>query len=173
MYQRISFLLLQKMNGATPLIQNPHICIMMIRTQFERKERMLSLATSLGTIIFFRRGVPNSFKKIGVNKIATPLFRQQKFYDPITDTPYPLNRLNWLKSVFLNKINTLSVVILWLPTFWSLKKKKKLCPPIFLSKNLMTPSIFGTPIPKIKKMIAHTLFLFSYKVRLLLVNKWF
>ena len=26
-----------------------------------------------------------------------------------------------LKSVLLNKINTLSVVILWLPTFWSLK----------------------------------------------------
>ena len=36
-----------------------------------------------------------------------------------------------MKSVFLNKINTLSVVILWLLAFWS-------------SKILWPPSIFGT-----------------------------
>ena len=35
-----------------------------------------------GTIIFFGRvGVPN-LQKVSVNKIATPLFRQQKFHDP-------------------------------------------------------------------------------------------
>ena len=49
-----------------------------------------------------------------------------------------------MKSVFLNKINTLSVVILWLPTFWS---SKILWPPYFSFQKFMTPSIFGTPLP--------------------------
>ena len=47
----------------------------------------------LGGWHFLRKGVPN-LQKVGVDKTATPLFWQQKFYDPpITDTPYPLNRL--------------------------------------------------------------------------------
>ena len=41
-----------------------------------------------------------------------------------------------LKSVFLNKINTLSVVILWLPTFWS---SKILWPPYFSFQKFKTP----------------------------------
>ena len=45
-----------------------------------------------GAGIFFGRGLPN-LQKVGVDKTATPLFRQQKIYDPITDTPFPLNRL--------------------------------------------------------------------------------
>ena len=43
---------------------------------------------------------------------------------------------------FFYKINTLSVVILWLPTFWS---SKILWPPYFSFQKFMTPSIFGTP----------------------------
>ena len=34
-----------------------------------------------GAGIFFGRGVPN-LQKVGVDKTATPLFRQQKFYEP-------------------------------------------------------------------------------------------
>ena len=37
-----------------------------------------------GATIFFWREVPN-LQKVSVNKIATPLFRQQNFYD----TPWP------------------------------------------------------------------------------------
>ena len=86
-----------------------------------------------GAVIFFGRGVPN-LQKVGINKTATPLFRQQKFYDP----PYhrytlpPKQAKIVLKSVFL--INTLSVVILWLPTLWS---STILWPPVYLGP---TPS---------------------------------
>ena len=34
-------------------------------------------------------GIPN-LQNVGVNKIATPLFRQQNYHDPTTKTPYPL-----------------------------------------------------------------------------------
>ena len=44
------------------------------------------------------------------NKIATPLFRQQKFLTPpITDTPYPQTAKSYW-NVFLNKINTVSSI---------------------------------------------------------------
>ena len=96
-----------------------------------------------GAIIFFGREVPN-FPKVGINKTVTPLFPSR----------YTLPRKQAkivLKSIFLNKINTLSVVILWRPTFWL---SKILWPPLFfLSKKLwLPPCIYGTPIPK--KMIA-------------------
>ena len=94
-----------------------------------------------GAGIFFGREVPN-LQKVVVDKTTTPLIRQQKFYDtPITDTPYPLNRLKlyWNQS-FLNKINTLSVVILWLPTFYD--------PLFFFPIIYESPSIFGIPLPK-------------------------
>ena len=55
------------------------------------------------------------YKMLASIKLQPPLFRQQKLYDPppITDTPYPPKQAKIvLKSVFLNKIKTLSVVIL-------------------------------------------------------------
>ena len=58
-------------------------------------------------------------------------------------TPYTLNSLNCIDSVFLNKINTLPVVILWLPAFWS--SKIVWPPPYFSFQNLWPSSIFGTP----------------------------
>ena len=69
----------------------------------------------------------------------TPLFRQQKFYDPPSHHQYtllPKQTKIVLKSVFLNKINTLFVVILWFPTFWS---SKMLWPPYFSFQKSMTP----------------------------------
>ena len=96
----------------------------------------------LRELAFSFKGGPK-FTKVGIDKTATLLFRQQKiFFDPppITDTPYPLNRLNLvLKSVFLNKINTLhvSVVILWLPTFYD--------PPVFFPKSYEPPVYLGPP----------------------------
>ena len=74
--------------------------------------RLANLLNKL-TGIFFGRGVPN-LQKVGDDKTATPLFRQQKFYDPLIATPYPLKQGKIaLKSVILNKINTLSVAIMW------------------------------------------------------------
>ena len=55
-----------------------------------------------------------------------------------------------LKSVFLNKINTLSVVILWLPTFWLSKILWSL---YFPSKKIMTHPVYLGP-PILKKLIA-------------------
>ena len=87
----------------------------------------------LGAIIFFGRGFPN-FPKVGDDKTATPLFRQQKIMTPITGTPYSLKLAKIvLKSVFLNKINTQSVVICDSLHFGY---QKFYDPPIFLSKNL-------------------------------------
>ena len=48
-------------------------------------------------VLFFRMGWSQIYKKsASIKLLATPLFRQQKLYyppPPITDTPYPLNRL--------------------------------------------------------------------------------
>ena len=85
----------------------------------------------------------NLEKKVGINKIVNPLF--WKNYDPHHRYTLPPEQARIvLKSVFLNKINTLSVVILWLPTFW--------ISPYFSFQKFMTPSIFGSPLPK--KIIA-------------------
>ena len=39
--------------------------------------------SSKGAIIFLGRGWVPKFQKVGVDKTATPLFRQQKCYDPL------------------------------------------------------------------------------------------
>ena len=94
-----------------------------------------------GAGIFFGREVPN-LQKVGVDKTATPPISATKIlWPPITDTPYPLNRLKlyWNQS-FLNKISTLSVVILWLPTFYDHL--------FFFPIIYESPSIFGIPLLK-------------------------
>ena len=93
---------------------------------------------------FLRKGSPKFPKSFGINKIVTPLFCNKYFMTPITDTPYPLKQAKIvLKSVFLNKINRLSVVILWLPTFWS---SEILWPPYSSLQKFMTPPVyFGPP----------------------------
>ena len=63
---------------------------------------------------FLWTGVPN-FPEVGIDKTATPVFRQQTFYDPPPHHRYtlpPKQAKILLKSVLMNKINTLSVVIL-------------------------------------------------------------
>ena len=99
-----------------------------------------SLPLSLGGYHFLWKAVPNLWK-VSVNKTATPLFRLQKFYDPpppIHLTPPPPKQAKIvLNSVPWNKINTLSVVILWLPTFLS---SKILWPPYFSFPNFCIPT---------------------------------
>ena len=73
-------------------------------------DKQFYLCIGLGAGIFFGRGVPN-LQKVGVNKTATPLFRQQKFYK-LRPSPSPMHLPPKqvkivLKSVFLNKTNTL------------------------------------------------------------------
>ena len=99
---------------------------------------------------FLGKGVPN-LQKVGINKIVTPPISATQILRPPHHrfTLPPKQAKIVLKSV-LNKINTLSVVILWLPTFWS---SKILWTPIFLSKNLWPPPVYLGP-PFKKKMIA-------------------
>ena len=91
---------------------------------------------------FLRKGVPN-LQKVGVDKTAIPPILATKilWLPHHRYTLPPKQAKIVLKSVFLNKINTLSVVILWLPTFWS---SNILWPPYFSFQKFMTPGIFGT-----------------------------
>ena len=95
-----------------------------------------------GAIIFFRRGVPN-LQKVGVDKTATPYFDNKNFMTPHHWYTLPRKQAKIVsKSVFMNKVNTLSVVILWLPTFWS---SKILWPPYFSFQKFMTPQYILDP----------------------------
>ena len=75
-------------------------------------------------------------------KLQFPYFGNRNFMTPSLIHLPPKQAKIALKSVFLNKINTVSVVILWLPTFWS---SKILWPPIFLFKNVWLPVYLGPP----------------------------
>ena len=93
---------------------------------------------------FLRKGESQIFPKLASIKLRPSHFGNKIFMTPITDTPYPLKQAKiLLKSVFFeqNK-HTLSVVILWLPTFWFLII---LWPPIFLSKHLWLPQYIWDP----------------------------
>ena len=109
----------------------------------ERKRGHFWFATHLGGYHFLRKGVPN-LPKVGVHKTVTPYFCNKNVMT--LHHRYTLSHKQAkivLKSVFSNKINTLSVVILWLPTFWL---SKILWPSLFFfQKNYDPPSIFGTP----------------------------
>ena len=99
----------------------------------------------MGAIIFFGRGWVPNLQKVSINKIATHLpFRQQKFYDS-SHHRYTLPSKQAtivLKSVFLNKINTLRSSCDPL----HLGHQKFYDTPYFSFHKIMTPpSIFGTP----------------------------
>ena len=120
-----------------------------------------SLPLSLGSYHFLRKAVPNLLK-VSINKILTPPILAKKIlWPPTIDTPYPQTQAKLvLNSVFLNKINTLSVVIFWLPTFWS---SKMLWPPYFSFQKFTTPWYIWDPtLPK--KMIVPLIsqFLFTH-----------
>ena len=98
----------------------------------------------LGAGIFFGRGVPN-LQKVSVNKTAPPPhFGSKNFMTPHHWYTLPPNqaKIVFKISVFLNKINTPSVVILWLLTF---RSSKFYDPPIFLSKKLWSQVYLGPP----------------------------
>ena len=106
----------------------------------------MSLANfCLGGWHFLRKGGPN-LQKVGIDKTGTPPISATKILSP----PHhryilPLEQAKIvLKSVLLNKINTLSVVILWLPTFWS---SKIVWPPYVSSQKCMTPPVYLDPPP--------------------------
>ena len=98
-----------------------------------------------GSIFFMQKG-GLKFTKSQHQKNCNPLFQRQRITTPppIHFTP---NKQTQIESVFLKKINTLSMAILWLPTFWSSKFNAPL--PIF--QQFITPSI-GAPI--LRKMSA-------------------
>ena len=96
----------------------------------------------LGGYHFLRNGVPN-LKKVGVNEIAT-------LPSPIHLTPKQVEIV--LKSVFSNKINTLSVIILCLVTPYILFIKNGMNPLFFFLKIYDTLVYLGPLLPE--KMIA-------------------
>ena len=88
-----------------------------------------------GAIISFGRGP--KFTKTSVSiKLRPPYFGNKNLMTPPHHryTLRPKQAKIVLKSVFSNKINTLSVVILWLPIHFD--HQKFYDPPIFLSKLL-------------------------------------
>ena len=95
----------------------------------------------LGAVIFFGRG-SQIYKKSAPIKLRPPISATKILWPPSLIHHTPKQAKIVLKSVFLNKINTLSVVILWLPTFLS---SKILWPPYFSFQKFMAPCIFGTP----------------------------
>ena len=99
----------------------------------------------LGAGIFFRRGVPN-LQKVNVDKTVTPPISATRILWPPHHwyTLPPKQAKIVLKSV-LNKINTLSVVILWLPTFWS---SKILWHPLFFFPKIYDPQNIWDPPSK-------------------------
>ena len=87
---------------------------------------------------FLRKGVQN-LQKVTVDKTVTPLFWHQKFYDPHLRYTLPLKQAKIvLKSVFLNKINTLSVTPYILVI-------KNFDPPIFFPKIYDPQYIWDPP----------------------------
>ena len=103
-----------------------------------------------GAIIFFGRGVPN-LQKVGANKIENsppPPISVTKKQTKKKWPPPPIHLTSKHAKIVLKSVfwNTLSVVILWVSTFFH---QQFYDTPIFLSKNLRLP---GTPLPK--KMIA-------------------
>ena len=95
---------------------------------------------------FLWKGVPN-LQNVGINKIVTPLFRQEQFYDPTIYHRYtlpPKQAKIVLNSVFLNKINTLFVVIWWLQCTYILVIKNVMTP-YFSFQNLMTSQYILDP----------------------------
>ena len=102
-----------------------------------------------GAGIFFGKGGPKFTKKLALIKLQPPpppILATKILWTPHHRYTLPSKQVKIvLKSVFLNKINTLPVVILWLPTFWS---SKILWPPIFLSKNLWPPIYLWPPFQR-------------------------
>ena len=74
---------------------------------------IISICPYKGAGIFFGRGWVPNLQKVGIKKIVTP---------PPWYTLPPKQGKFVSKSVFLNKINTLSMVILWLTPYFSFQK---------------------------------------------------
>ena len=82
---------------------------------------------------FLWKGRSQIYKKSASIKLQPPILATKILWPPHHRYTLPSKQAKIVLKVFSNKINTLSVVILWLPTFWS-------------SKNFMTPLFF---FPKI------------------------
>ena len=112
---------------------------------------MCNISTLWGDLIFFGRG-SQTYKKSASIKLWPLYFGNKNFITPHHQYTLPPQVEIILKSVFLNKINTLSV--LWSSCDSLHFGHQKFMTPLFFFPKCMTPvySIFGTPIPK--KMIA-------------------
>ena len=113
--------------------------------------------TNVKNSIFFRglsfslEGGYQIYKKSASIKLWPPFFGNKNFMTLHHQYTLPPKQAKIvLKSVFLKKINTLSVVILWLTTFWS---SKILWSSLFLFPNIYEPQHISLPLPP-KKMIA-------------------
>ena len=111
-----------------------------------------SFLVILGNIIFFGRG-SQIYKESASIKLRPTYFSNNNFRPP-PPRQYTLphkQAKTVLESVFLNKINTLSVVILWFLHFGH-QKFHDPPPPIFLSKNLWPP-VYLAPSPFRRKWL--------------------
>ena len=91
---------------------------------------------------FIQKGISN-LQKASLKKMVTPLFWQQKMNEPLPPLHLtPIQAKISLKLVLEWRNNTLSMIFLWLRTFWS---KILWSPQFFLSKHLWLFSTCGTP----------------------------
>ena len=101
-----------------------------------QRELTVALSSVTGAGIFFGRG-SQIYKKVGVEKTATPLFRQQIFYDP--PSPIHLTPPQQAKieiSLFEQNKHTICGHLVTPYTYIHFGHQKFYDPPIFLSKNL-------------------------------------
>ena len=94
-----------------------------------------------GAIIFFGRG-SQIYKKSASIKLWPPYFSNKNFTTPHHRYTLPPKQAKIvLKSVFLNKVNTLSVVILWLLHFGH----QKLYDPLVFFPKIYDPQYIWDP----------------------------
>ena len=124
------------LNG--PILICARICVALVTSRIEFSLLLIVFSNSIplykGAIIFFEKG-SQIYKKSASIKLRPPYFGNKNFMTP----PSPIHLI---PKQALNKTNTLSVVIFWLPTFWS---STILWSPIFLSKNLWHPQYIWDP----------------------------
>ena len=103
--------------------------------------------SSIRGLAFSLEGRVPNLQKVGSMKLQPPHFSNKNCMTPHHWYTLPPEQAKIvLKSVFLNKINTLSVVILWLPTFWS---SKFYHPLFFFPKNYDPPVLELTEVSRI------------------------
>ena len=115
----------------------------------------------LGAGIFFGRGVPN-LQKVGVNKTATPLFRQQNFYDPHCRYTLPPKQAKIVLFISLFEQNKHTICgHLVTPYIFMILVIKNFMTPLFFFPRIYDPQYIWDPFT-IYNMFSQVCFCFLF-----------